>query len=86
VVNGPDARETAALRRVAAQTTAEAAELPDNTWLEIGRGRLRGRVPVLRRTAPQRSRLSVTQAVREMGRVGLEPTTMGLKGLRAEYR
>ena len=29
----PDARETAALRRVAAQITAEAAELPDNTWL-----------------------------------------------------
>jgi hypothetical protein len=29
----PDAREKAALRRVAAQITAEAAELPDNTWL-----------------------------------------------------
>lgn len=29
----PDARERAALRRVSAQITAEAAELPDNTWL-----------------------------------------------------
>jgi hypothetical protein len=29
----PDARERAALRRVAAQITAEAAELPENTWL-----------------------------------------------------
>jgi len=29
----PDAREDAALRRVAAQTTAEAAELPENTRL-----------------------------------------------------
>jgi len=29
----PDARETAALRRVAAQISAEAAELPNNTWL-----------------------------------------------------
>ena len=29
----PDAREQAALRRVAAQITAEAAELPENTWL-----------------------------------------------------
>jgi hypothetical protein len=44
----PNAREPAALRRVAAQITAEAAELPDNTWLEIGRGRLRGRVPSYR--------------------------------------
>jgi hypothetical protein len=29
----PDARETAALLSSAAQITAEAAELPDNTWL-----------------------------------------------------
>ncbi len=29
----PDALEQAALRRVAAQITAEAAELPDNAWL-----------------------------------------------------
>ena len=29
----PDAREQAALRRVAAQISAEAAELPPNTWL-----------------------------------------------------
>jgi hypothetical protein len=29
----PDAPERAALRRVAAQITAEAAELPENTWL-----------------------------------------------------
>jgi hypothetical protein len=29
----PDTRERAALRRVAAQITAEAAELPPNTWL-----------------------------------------------------
>jgi hypothetical protein len=29
----PDAQERAALRRVAAQITAEAAELPENTWL-----------------------------------------------------
>ena len=29
----PDAREEAALRRLAAQITAEAAELPENTWL-----------------------------------------------------
>jgi len=29
----PDTRERAALRRVAAQINAEAAELPDNAWL-----------------------------------------------------
>jgi hypothetical protein len=29
----PDAREQAALRRVTAQIAAEAAELPDDTWL-----------------------------------------------------
>ena len=39
---------------------------------------------VLARNAEARH--SDLQALREMGRVGLEPTTMGLQGLRAEYR